>query len=187
MINFSKCLLALKRAVFLPLADLARSDFLVCFLFLSCFWSVFICFLFFGQVSADFFTVNLSLRLVSCGLRIFCLIAGKRGCELRLFHSDFRLVSCGLRHFCLIVGKRGCGLSLFCRHFRLPAWSKEGGGGVPNEGFPHGTKKVMADFSTILSLFHRISAKWGCGLSLFWIESRPFRLVLCGLSFLQAF
>ena len=79
------------------------------------------------------------------------------------------------------------GLSLFCRHFRLPAWSKEGGGGVPNEGFPHGIKKVMADFSTILSLFHRISAKWGCGLSLFWIESRPFRLVLCGLSFLQAF
>ena len=41
-----------------------------------------------GVVNLDFFTVNLSLRLVSCGLRIFCLIAGKRGCELRLFHSE---------------------------------------------------------------------------------------------------
>ena len=30
---------------------------------------------------------------------LFFLIAGKRGCGLRLFHSDFRLVSCGLRLF----------------------------------------------------------------------------------------
>ena len=152
-------------------------------------------------------------RLVSCGLRLFCLIVGKRGCGLSLFCRHFRLpawskeggggvpnegfphgtkkvmadFSAILSLFHRISAKRGCGLSLFCRHFRLPAWSKEGGGGVPNEGFPHGTKKVMADFSTILSLFHRISAKWGCGLSLFWIESRPFRLVMCGLSFLQAF
>ena len=46
---------------------------------------------------------------------LFFLIAGKRGCGLRLFHSDFRLVSCGLRLFCWICRQTGCELVSICR------------------------------------------------------------------------
>ena len=118
----------------------------------------------------DFFTVILDLSRVD--LDFFAGFAGKQAVDLVFFWIESRhfrqnrLVSCGLKTFLTDCRQTGCGLRLFRSDFRLPVWSKEGGGGVLNEGFPHGTKKVMADFSTILTLFHRISAKWGCGLSL---------------------
>ena len=51
----------------------------------------------------------------NCSKMADFFLAGKRGCGLRLFHSDFRLVSRGLRLFCWIAGKTDFALVSICR------------------------------------------------------------------------